>query len=77
MSGKVRKTLTLDPEIVEAFGQDAAALSATVNGILRDELERRQRRRALGRYVDALVDEFGEPDPADVERFRAALTDSS
>ncbi|NNG35422.1 hypothetical protein [Nakamurella aerolata] len=76
MSGKVRKTLTLDPEVVDAFGQDAAALSATVNGILREELDRRQRRAALRRYVDALAEEFGEPDPTDVERFRRALTDS-
>lgn len=73
MSGKVRKTLTLDPDVVETFGEDAAALSATVNAVLRDEMERRARRAALRTFVDTLDAEFGKPDPAEVERFRKAL----
>ncbi len=31
---KVRRTLTLDPEVIDALGDDDAALSATVNEIL-------------------------------------------
>ena len=73
MSTKVRKTLTLDPEVVAAFGGDARALSATVNTILHAELERRRRRAALAAFVFQLDDEFGEPDPNEVELFRRAL----
>lgn len=74
MSRKVRKTLTLDPEVVESFGDDPTALSATVNTILRDEMDRRGRRAALTAFVERLTDEFGEPDPDEVERFRRALS---
>ncbi|WP_300681246.1 hypothetical protein [Nocardioides sp.] len=65
---KVRKTLTLDPEVVEAFGGDARALSAAVNDVLRAEVERRNRRRALREWLDELEEKFGPPDPAEVER---------
>lgn len=74
MSKKVRKTLTLDPDVVEEFGDDPAALSATVNSILREELERRQRRRALASFVAELDAKFGPPDPELVEHFRRLLT---
>lgn len=73
MSHKVRKTLTLDPDVVDAFGDDSAALSATVNSILRREMHRRTRRAALEAFVASLDAAFGEPDPGDVERFRRAL----
>jgi len=73
MSRKVRKTLTLDPDIVEMFGEDPSALSGTVNTILRAEMERRARRAALAAFVDELDAEFGEPAPEDVERFRSGL----
>ena len=39
--GKVRKTLTLDPDVVDVLGSDPAGLSATVNALLREEVERR------------------------------------
>lgn len=73
MSAKVRKTLTLDPDVVETFGDDASALSATVNAVLRDEMERRSRRAALTSLVAGLDAEYGEPDRAEVDRFRRAL----
>lgn len=73
MSIKVRKTLTLDPDVVETFGDDTSALSATVNAVLRDEMERRSRRAALTALVAMLDEEYGEPDPAEVDRFRRAL----
>lgn len=73
MSSKVRKTLTLDPDVVETFGDDPSALSATVNAILHQEMARRSRHAALAAYVARLDTEFGEPDPDEVERFRRAL----
>jgi hypothetical protein len=74
MTGKIRKTLTLDPEVVAALGEDPATLSATVNDILRAEVERRQNLAALGAFVEKLEAEFGAPDPAEVERFRRLLS---
>lgn len=74
MSSKVRKTLTLDPEIVAALGDDPTALSATVNTILADEVGRRARRAALAAFADRLDAEFGAPDPAAVERFTRLLS---
>ena len=41
--GKVRKTLMLDPDVVEVLGSDPAGLTATVNALLREEVERRKR----------------------------------
>lgn len=70
--GKVRKTLTLDPDIVEVLGSDPAALSATVNALLRDEVDRRKRRASLKELIDELEQQYGPPDPEDVERFRRA-----
>lgn len=73
MSVKLRKTLTLDPDVVEAFGDDATTLSATVNTILRIEMRRRERQAALAEFVAALDAQFGEPDPVEVDRFRRGL----
>ena len=73
MTTKVRKTLTLDPDVVEAFGDDPAALSAVVNSILAAEVDRRQRQAALKHFVAELIAEFGEPEAADVERFKRTL----
>lgn len=74
MSSKVRKTLTLDPEIVAALGDDAEALSTTVNEILATEVERRVRRRALEDLLDRLADERGPVDPDEVASFRRLLS---
>lgn len=74
MSTKVRKTLTLDPDVVETFGDDPSALSATVNSILHAEMERRLRRSALAAFVAELDSQFGEPEQSEVERFRRALS---
>lgn len=73
MKGKVRKTLTLDPEVVEALGADDVALSATVNEILRSEVERRQRAMALAGLLTRLEVERGPVDPDEVEEFRNLL----
>ena len=74
MSGKVRRTLTLDPEVVEALGADPAALSATVNAILADEIARRDRHRALGQLLDRLDEEDGPADAEIVESVRRLLS---
>jgi len=74
VSSKVRKTLTLDPEIVAALGDDPNALSSTVNTILAAEVARRARRAALGAFADRLDAEFGAPDPTEVERFTRLLS---
>lgn len=74
--GKVRKTLTLDPDIVEVLGSDPAALSATVNALLREEVERRKRRTSLKELVEELEAHYGPADPEDVERARQAMRDA-
>jgi hypothetical protein len=71
--GKVRKTLTLDPDIVEVLGSDPAALSATVNALLREEVERRKRRASLKELVEELEAHYGPADPDEVERIRALM----
>lgn len=69
----MRKTLTLDPDIVAALGDDPTALSATVNAILADEIARRARHAALGRLLDRLDVEDGPTDVATVELVRSLL----
>jgi len=74
MSGsKVRKTITLDPEVIDVLGGDDVALSATINEILRDEVERRQRAAALSGLLSRLEDERGPVDPDEVAQFRRLL----
>ncbi len=72
-SGKVRKTLTLDPEIIDALGDDDLALSTTINEILRNEVQRRQRTKALSEHLARLDAERGPVDPDEVADFRRLL----
>lgn len=72
-AAKVRKTLTLDPELVEALGDDDTALSSTINSILRQEVGRRQRLSALAELLDRLEVERGPVDQARVDEFRRLL----
>ena len=74
--GKVRKTLTLDPDIVEVLGSDPAALSATVNALLREEVERRKRRDNLRELVEELERLHGPADPDEVEKWRRLMRDA-
>jgi hypothetical protein len=71
--GKVRKTLTLDPDIVEVLGSDPAALSATVNALLREEVERRKRQASLKELVGELRTAYGPPDREVRERVKRAF----
>ena len=66
---KVRKTLTLDPELVMAFGDAEGGLSAAVNAALREHLARMERQDALAARVAELEAEYGPADRAEVERF--------
>lgn len=70
---KVRKTLTLDPELVEALGGDDVALSATINSILHQEVQRRQRLSALSELLGRFEVERGPVDQEKVEEFRSLL----
>ncbi len=71
--GKVRKTITLDPEIIDVLGGDDMALSATINDILRAEINRRQRAAALAGLLARLENERGPVDADEVAEFRRLL----
>lgn len=71
---KVRRTLTLDADVVAAF-EDTPSLSAEVNMVLREELRRRVARAELEAFVARLDAEFGAPDPAEVEHFARLLSE--
>lgn len=74
MSTKVRKTLTLDSDVVDAFSaDDPDNLSGAINAVLRAERERRERRVSLAALVADLAEVHGEPDRDEVERFKALL----
>jgi hypothetical protein len=72
-TSKIRKTLTLDPELVRALGEDDATLSSTINSILQDEVDRRQRRAALTSLLDRLEAERGPVDQDQVNEYRSLL----
>jgi hypothetical protein len=72
-AAKIRKTLTLDPELVQALGEDDATLSSTINSILQDEVDRRQRRAALATLLDRLETQRGPVDPDRVNEYRRLL----
>ena len=64
-----RRTITLDPSVSEVIGDDDEVLSAAVNEVLRNEVERRQRSAALARLLRILMAERGPVEPAEVEEF--------
>ena len=66
---KVRKTLTLDVDLVDEFSDDNPdGFSASVNTILRAEKVRRARVASLRLLADELDEQFGPADPQEVER---------
>lgn len=71
---KIRRTLTLDPEVIEVLGGDDAALSTTVNEILRAEIARRERSAALTALLERLAAERGEVDAGEVAEFEQLLS---
>lgn len=71
---KVKRTLTLDAEVIDTFSaDDPENLSGTINAVLLKEQERRFRHQALTRFIDELVAEVGPPDEAEVARFAEML----
>jgi hypothetical protein len=72
MLPKVRKTLTLDVDLVETFSvDDADGFSASVNTVLRQEKERRARAESLRLLADELDAQFG---PADAQEVAQAMS---
>lgn len=67
---KRRWTITLDPAVAEALGGDEEALSEAVEGLLRDEVERRQRSQALARTLRVMTADRGPVGEGEVEDFR-------
>lgn len=61
--GKVRKTITLDADLVAAFDTDAG-LSPEVNRVLREEKTRRDQSASLRALLDQLAAERGPTDEA-------------
>jgi hypothetical protein len=74
---KRKISLSLDADLVDEFGQDpGGGLSSQVNVVLRAEVERRRRHRALQALLDRLAAEDGPLTPADeaeIVRFEQAL----
>lgn len=69
-ASKIRKTITLDRDLVETYKQN---LSAAVNGALRDRFEVDQRTASLGRWLDELADQRGPVDDDEYKRAMDAL----
>lgn len=60
-ASKVRKTITLDADLFEAY--DAGGnLSSAVNDVLRSDYEAKVRNEALGQWLDELAEERGPVD---------------
>ena len=72
---KVRKTLTLDVDLVETFNDDDPdGFSAAVNAVLRAEKERRAKVASLRALADELDEQFGPADPQVVEHAMSLLS---
>ncbi len=74
-SYKVKRTVSLDPDVVDSVaGPDGDHnLSALVNTLLRDELDRRSRRAALDQVLADLEAEVGPVDEERVSYYAALL----
>jgi uncharacterized protein (DUF4415 family) len=75
---KRKVSLTLDADIVAAIEADeGTTLSAEVNAVLRAEIDRRLRNKALGEFLDRLAAERGAldspEDEAEIRRYMRAL----
>jgi len=74
---KRKVSLTLDADLVAEVEAGGENLSAQVNMVLRDELARRRRWRALGALLDRLDEEEGPldtpEDEAEIARYMRLL----
>lgn len=66
---KRKVSVSLDEDLVAELEAAGEGLSAQVNAALREELERRRRRRLLGKLLDRLDAELGPIDPALVDKY--------
>lgn len=77
MPPKRKISLSLDADLVDELEHDADdGLSSQVNVVLRAEVERRRRQRALRVLLDRLGSEDGPltaDDEAEIQRFEQAL----
>ena len=69
---KIRKTVTLDEDLVEVLGDDGN-LSAAINRALRRDVDQRRRTESLGAWLDELAAERGSLDEAEVASAMARL----
>lgn len=78
---KRKVSLTLDADLVAEVEAGGENLSAQVNTVLRDELARRRRWRALGALLDRLDEEQGPldtpEDEAEIARYMRLLGGAS
>lgn len=72
---KVKKTVTLDADLVAAIGD--GNLSSEVNEALSERVHRLQRARSLRAYLDQYAAAEGAVDEARVEEFMQLLGGSS
>lgn len=76
VSPKRKISLSLDADLVDEFEEAAEGLSAQVNLVLRAEVDRRRRHRALRALLDRLAAQdgpLGPDDEAEIARFERAL----
>jgi antitoxin CcdA len=77
MPPKRKISLSLDADLVDELEHDADdGLSSQVNVVLRAEVERRRRQRALRALLDRLTQEDGPLSPddeAEIQRFEQVL----
>ncbi|HKH05467.1 MAG TPA: type II toxin-antitoxin system CcdA family antitoxin [Acidimicrobiales bacterium] len=78
MPAKRKVSLSLDADLVDELEHDAdEGLSSQVNVVLRAEVERRRRQRALRALLDRLAQEDGAltaDDEGEIQRFEQALS---
>lgn len=73
-STKKKITVTIDRRLVDEMELQDEPISAQVNLAVESAMDGRRRRRNLLAFLDALDEEFGPSDPADLEEFRALFS---
>lgn len=67
---KKKITVTIDQRLVDEMELHDEPISAQVNAAIESAIEGRRRRRNLLSFLDALDEEYGRSDPADLAEFR-------
>ena len=71
---KIRKTVTLDSDLIEALADDnPESLSSTINAILRADQERKARALSIRQLANDLDVLYGPADPLAVTAAKAVL----